>query len=155
MDETTGIARRVFDAYNAHDPSALGALYDPAARTHRPGWPEEGGVEELLAAARMDAVAFPDLRLEPLLWAREGTRTLTEARITGTNTGEIVLGDFGRATAETTAEAVGATGKPIDITGVIVHEVDEDEGLVVAERQYWGLLELLAQLGLFSTVPKG
>jgi hypothetical protein len=38
--------------------------------------------------------------------------------------------------------------------GVIVHELDE-EGLVVAERQYWGLLplELLAQLGLFSTVP--
>jgi hypothetical protein len=37
--------------------------------------------------------------------------------------------------------------------GVIVHELDE-EGLVVAERQYWALLlELLAQLGLFSTVP--
>jgi hypothetical protein len=37
--------------------------------------------------------------------------------------------------------------------GVIVHELDE-EGLVVAERQIWGLLvELLAQLGLFSTVP--
>jgi hypothetical protein len=48
----------------------------------------------------------------------------------------------------------GATGRSIDITGVIVHEVDEEEGLVVAERQYWGLLELLAQLDLFSTVPK-
>jgi hypothetical protein len=39
--------------------------------------------------------------------------------------------------------------------GVIVHELDE-ERLVVAERQYWALLlllELLAQLGLFSTVP--
>lgn len=72
----------------------------------------------------------------------------------GTNAGEIVLGDFGRATAETTADAVGATGRSIDITGVVVHEVDEQEGLVVAERQYWGLLELLARLGLFSTVPK-
>jgi hypothetical protein len=48
----------------------------------------------------------------------------------------------------------GATGRSIDITGVIVHKVDEEEGLVVAERQYWGLLELLAQLDLFSTVPK-
>jgi hypothetical protein len=37
----------------------------------------------------------------------------------------------------------------------IVHEVDEEEGLVVAERQYEGsLLELLAQLDLFPTVPK-
>ena len=144
----------MFDAYNAHDPSALGALYDPDARTHRPGWPTEGGVEELLAAAKMDAVAFPDLRITPIASASEGSRTLTEVRITGTNTGEIVLGDFGRATAETTADAVGATGRPIDVMGVIVHEVDEEEGLVVAERQYWGLLELLAQLGLFSTVPE-
>jgi hypothetical protein len=102
----------------------------------------------------MDAVAFPDLRITPLLSASEGSRTLTEVRITGTNTGEIVLGDFRRATAETTVDAVGATGRSIDVMGVIVHEVDEGEGLVVAERQYWGLLELLAQLGLFTTVPE-
>jgi hypothetical protein len=69
-------------------------------------------------------------------------------------TREIVLGDFGQATAETTADAIGATGRPIDIMGVIVHEVDEEYGLVLAERQYWGLLELMAQLGLFSTVPE-
>jgi hypothetical protein len=153
MDDNTGATQRVFDAYNAHDPGALRALYAPDARTHRPGWPAVGGVDELLAAAEMDAVAFPDLRITPIVSASEGSRTLTEVRITGTNTGEIVLGDFGRATAETTAEAVGATGRPIDIMGVIVHEVDE-EGFVVAERQYWGLLELLAQLGLFSTVPE-
>jgi hypothetical protein len=72
--------------------------------------------------------------------------------ITGTNTGDIVLGDFGRATAHTTADRIPATGRNIAIRGVIVHEIDE-EGLVVAERQYWGLLELLTQLGLFSTVP--
>lgn len=154
MDNSTDIARRVFDAYNAHDPGALRVLYAPDARTHRPGWPAEGGLEELLAAAKMDAVAFPDLRIAPMLSATEGDRTLTEVRISGTNTGEIVLGDFGRATAETTADALGATGRSIGITGVIVHEVDEREGLVVAERQYWGLLELLAQLGLVSTVPK-
>jgi hypothetical protein len=72
------------------------------------------------------------LRIEPLLSATEGDRTLTEVRITSTNTGEIALGDFGRATAETTADTVAATGRPMEITGVIVHEVDE-EGLVVTE----------------------
>jgi hypothetical protein len=87
MDLAREMARRVFDAYNAHDPSALGALYDPDARTHRPGWPTEGGVEELLAAAKMDAVAFPDLRITPIASASGGSRTLTEVRITGTNTG--------------------------------------------------------------------
>jgi hypothetical protein len=154
MKDAKEMARRVFDAYNAHDLSAHRSLYDPAARTHRPGWPEEGGVEELLDAAKMDAVAFPDLRITPIVSASEGSLALTEVRITGINTGEIVLGDFGRGTAETTADAVCATGMSIDIMGVIVHEVDEEEGLVGAERQYWGLLELLAQLGLFSTVPE-
>jgi ketosteroid isomerase-like protein len=153
MNHTRGATQRMFAAYNAHDLEALRALYAPAARTHRPGWPAVGGVDELLAAAEMDMVAFPDVRITPLLSASEGDRTLTEVRITGTNTGEIVLGDFGRATAETTADAAAATGKPIEIRGVIVHEVGE-EGLIVAERQYWGLLELLAQLGLFTTVPE-
>jgi hypothetical protein len=40
----------------------------------------------------------------------------------------------------------------MDIEGVIVHELDDD-GLVVAERQYWNMLELLAQLGMFTPVP--
>jgi putative transposase len=34
-----------------------------------------------------------------------------------------------------------------------LHEVGE-EGLIVAERPYWGMLELLAQLGLLTTVPE-
>ena len=153
MDNVTGTAQRVFDAYNAHELRALRALYAPAARTHRPGWLTEGGVDELLAAAEMDMLAFPNIRITPLLWASEDGRGIfSEVSITGTNTGEIVLGDFGRATANTTADKIPATGRNIAIRGVIVHEVDE-EGLVVAERQYWGLLELLTQLGLFSTVP--
>jgi hypothetical protein len=151
MDDPRVATQRVFAAYNAHDPGALRALYAPAARTHRPGWPAVGGVDELLAAVEMDMVAFPDVRITPLLSASEGGLTITEVRITGTNTGEIALGDFGRATAKTTADTVAATGRRIEIRGVIVHEVDE-RSLVVAERQYWGLLELLTQLGLFSTV---
>lgn len=155
MDDPGMVATpRVIDAYNAHDPGALRALYAPAASTRRPGWPADGEVDEIVASAEMDMIAFPDLRIDLLLCASEGGRALTEVRITGTNTGEIALGDFGRAVAETTAGTFAATGRPIDIMGVFVHEVDE-EGLVVAERQYWGLLELLTQLGLFSTVPEG
>jgi len=41
----------------------------------------------------------------------------------------------------------------MDIVGVFVHEVGE-EGPIVAERQYLPMLELLAQLGLFSPVPE-
>jgi hypothetical protein len=38
--------------------------------------------------------------------------------------------------------------------GTFVHEVGED-GSIAAERQYWGLLELPAQVGWFETVPEG
>src|SRR5829696_133903 len=106
MDDLRAVTQRVFAAYNAHDPGALRALYAPAARTYRPGWSAVGGVDDLLAAAEMDMVAFPDVRITPLLSASEGDRTITEVRITGTNTGEIALGDFGRATTKTTADTL-------------------------------------------------
>ena len=153
MDDTQGVAQRVFDAYNAHDPGALRALYAPTARTHRPGWPADGGLGDLLASAEMDMVAFPDLRITPVLSASEGGRVITEVRITGTNKGEIVLSDFGRGAAETTDGTYPATGKPMDIMGVFVHEVGEG-GPIVAERQYFPMLELLTQLGMFSPVPE-
>ena len=77
-----------------------------------------------------------------------------EVRFTGTNTGEIVLSDFGRGATGTTGETFPATGRSMDITGVIVQEIDDD-GLIVAERQYWNMLQMLAQLGIFVPMPEG
>ena len=43
----------------------------------------------MLSSARVhDHVAFPDLRITPIVSASEGSRTLTEVRIIGTNTGD-------------------------------------------------------------------
>ena len=42
----------------------------------------------------------------------------------------------------------------MDIEGVFVHEL-VNEGLIIAERQYWNMLELLAHLGMFTPVPEG
>jgi hypothetical protein len=153
MGNLAGTARRVLDAYNSRDPEALRTLYVPTVRTRRPGWPDDGGVDELVASAEMDVVAFPDLRLSPVISAAEGGVTISEVRITGTNTGEIVLSDFGRGATGTTGEKFPATGKSMELTGVFVHETDED-GLIVAERQYWNMLELLAQLGMFAPMPE-
>jgi ketosteroid isomerase-like protein len=130
MGNPAGTARRVFDAYNTRDPEALGMLYAPTARTRRPGWPDDGGVDEFVASAEMDMVAFPDLRMASMFSATEGGAT------------------------GTTGETFPATGRSIEITGVIVHETDDD-GLIVAERQYWNMLELLAQLGMFAPMPEG
>jgi hypothetical protein len=154
MEDPARIGRRVFDAYTASGPEALRTLYAPTARTRRPGWPEDGGVDELVASAEMDLVAFPDLSLAPLFSVTEGGATISEVRIIGTNTGEIVLSDFGCGTTGSTCETFLPTGRSMDIMGVIVHETDDD-GPIVAERQYWTMLELLAQLGMFVPMPEG
>ena len=154
MGNPAGAVRRVLDAYNARDPEALRTLCHPVARTRRPGWPDEGGVDELVASAEMDLVAFPDLYLAPVFSVTEGGVTMSEVRITGTNTGEIVLSDFGRGATGTTGETFPATGRSMDVTGVFVHETDDND-LIVAERQYRNMLELLAQLGMFVPLPEG
>ena len=106
-------------------------------------------MEELLASFEMDFACVPDLRFEPLSVTEEGSRVVTEARITGTNTGPTVLGDFGKALLGRDVESVPPTGRPIDLPAVFVHETAD--GKVVAERQYWGLLEFLVQTGVIGS----
>jgi predicted ester cyclase len=142
------VAGRVIDAANAHSIDALRSLYAPEARTRRPGWPREGGPEELLASYEMDFACVPDIRFAPLATLSDGPHVATEIRITGTNTGPTVLGDFGKALLGADVEAVPPTGRPIDLPAVFVHEIRDD--LVVAERQYWGLLEFLVQTGIIG-----
>jgi predicted ester cyclase len=149
MSHPTDVTHRVIDAINAHDLSALRGLYAADARTRRPGWPQDADADYLLASYEMDFACVPDIRFEPLLSTTEATRIVTEVRITGTNTGPTVLGDFGKALLGREVEAVPPTGRPIDLPGAVVHEVSE--GKVIAERQYWGLLEFLVQIGVIGS----
>lgn len=139
------VAGRVIAAVNAKNVEKLRRLYAPEARTRRPGWPTEAGVEELLSSYQMDFAAVPDLRFEPLSTIASGERVATELRITGTNTGPTVLGDFGKALLGRDADELPGTGRSIDLNAVFIHEVRGDR--VVAERQHWGLLEYLVQIG--------
>lgn len=97
----------------------------------------------------MDFACVPDIRFETLSVTSEGARIVTEVRITGTNTGPTVLGEFGKALLGRDVEAVPPTGRPIDLPAIVVHEVSERK--VVAERQYWGLLEFLVQTGVVAS----
>jgi hypothetical protein len=146
MNDPGDIAGRVIEALNEHDIGALRGLYAPDARTRRPGWPEEGGPELLLASYSLDFACVPDIHFEPASTFADGPHVVTEMRITGTNTGPTVLGDFGKALLGADVEELPPSGRPIDLPAVFVHEVRDD--LVVAERQYWGLLEFLVQTGV-------
>jgi ketosteroid isomerase-like protein len=149
MSHPTEVAQRVIDAVNAHDLSALRGLYAADARTRRPGWPQDGDADYLLASYEMDFACVPDIRFEPLLWTTDGARVVAELRITGTNTGPTVLGTFGKALLGRDVEAVPPTGRPIELPAAVVHEVSD--GRIVAERQYCGLLEFLVQIGVIGS----
>jgi hypothetical protein len=149
MSDPRAVAGRVIEAVNAHDLDALRRLYAPNARIRRPGWPQEGGPDDLLASYEMDFACVPDIRLEPVSMLADGAHVSSELRITGTNTGPTVLGDFGKALLGADVEAVPPTGRSLDLPAVFVHEVRDD--LAVAERQYWGLLEFLVQIGVIGS----
>jgi hypothetical protein len=148
MSNPREVAGRVIDAVNAHDLDALRGMYAPDARTRRPGWPREGGPDDLLVSYGTDFACVPDIRLEPVSTLAEGAHVSSELRIIGTNTGPTVLGDVGKALLGADIEAVPPTGRSIDLPAVFVHEARDD--LVVVERQYWGLLEFLVQIGVIG-----
>jgi predicted ester cyclase len=146
MSAAQEVAGRVIEAVNAHDIEALRSLYAPEARTRRPGWPQDGGPAELIASYEMDFACVPDINFGPVSTVADGPHVVTEMRITGTNTGPTILGDFGKALLGADVDAVPPTGRSIDLPAIFVHEVGDDH--VVAERQYWGLLEFLVQIGV-------
>jgi predicted ester cyclase len=148
MSDARATAERLIDAVNAHDVALLGEIYAPEARTRRPGWPADGDVTALLSSYEMDFACVPDIHFEPLGFVCEGARIVTELRITGTNSGPTVLGDFGKALLGSDVEAVPPTGRRVDLPAVLMHEVAD--GKVVVERQYWGLLEFLVQVGVIG-----
>ena len=148
MSDPRAVAKHLIDAINRHDVDALRSVYAPDANTRRPGWAHEGGPEDLLGSYEMDFACVPDIYFQPLSTLVDGPRVATELRITGTNTGPTVLGGFGKALLGADIEEVPASGRSIDLPAVFVHEVDGE--LIVAERQYWGLLEFLVQTGVIG-----
>jgi ketosteroid isomerase-like protein len=139
------IVERLISAFNQHRLEELEQLYSADARTRRPGWPAQAGVAELMSSHRMDLIAVPDLQLRPESTTSNGTTVCTELTITGTNTGPTELGDFGRALFGADVDCLEPSGRSFELHAVFVHEVRAER--ISAERQYWGLLEYLVQLG--------
>ena len=118
LSDPGDVARRVIDAVNAHGIDALRNLYAPDACTRRPGWPEPfRDVARVLRAGLCLRARYP----APGLDTTDGAHVVTEMRITGTNTGPTVLGDFGKALLGTGIEEVPPSGRPIELPAVFVH----------------------------------
>ena len=70
--------------------------------------------------------------------------------MTGTNDGPFILNDIDRLIVGTDAIELPATGQAMDITGVVMLQIDS---LVAGERHYWPAAEGLVQLGLAQPRP--
>jgi SnoaL-like polyketide cyclase len=150
--DSAALVNRTVDCYNRRDAEALAACYAPDARIHPAGWPEEVDAGTWLAAVPVILATFPDLRLHPRNLAADDRVALLEVRMTGTNTGPFPPSGTERLVLGTQAETLPATGRAIDICGVVVLELAG--GRVSAERHYWPLMDGLVQLGLIGSSPQ-
>ncbi len=140
MPDGRQLADRVLDAVNAHDLDRLSTYYDRHAVLVTPFGVCEGR-EQIVRYWQRMFKGFTDLTMT--VWNRVECADpgFSEWTMTGTHTGSFTLQD---------GDLAGASGRRITVRGCgACHAKD---GLVVAHRDYFDLLELYSQLG-FSLVP--
>ena len=136
-------AERYLDAWNSHDPSAVGACLaddvfweDPALLEPARGRP---AVEAFVALTR---TGFPDYEFSepaPPAIAEDGITAYVPWSMTGTNTGPLDPPGF------------AATGKRIELEGIDRWQFRD--GLISRYRAFYDFAEMARQLGLMP--PRG
>ncbi|WP_182905107.1 nuclear transport factor 2 family protein [Microbispora sp. H13382] len=140
MPDGRQLADRVLNAVNGHDLERLSACYDDDAVLSTP-LRDCVGREQIVRYWESLFKGFTDMAMT--VWNRVECADpgFSEWTMTGTHTGPFPLPDGGVASA---------SGRRITVRGCgACHAKD---GLVVAHRDYFDLLELYSQLG-FSLVP--
>lgn len=122
-----------YEAWNAHDPDAVAAIFAPDAEAYDVGVPEPLRGRDAIRRRAADLLAaFPDFRLERLELLVDGNANADRWRATGTHTGAFM--------------GMDPTGNRIDVRGASFSRFDDD-GLVVRDVHFWDVPTLLAQLG--------
>ena len=136
---TRNLLDRYLDAWNAHDPAGVarhmadGAIYEDVALGRVLHGPSEIAkfVEE---ATRSSS----DFRFEVVSVLTAGSNYANEWVMLGTN--------------DRALPSVPATGRSFRVRGASVGKLDSS-GLIVENRDYYNLAELLTQLGILPTAP--
>jgi steroid delta-isomerase-like uncharacterized protein len=123
-----------YDAWNAHDPDAVAAVFAADAVVREAGTDAETrGRDAIRARATMLFTAFPDFRLERIELVIDGERHADRWVMTGTHRGEL----FG----------IAPTGKRVRVEGATFTLMDA-AGLVAQDVHFSNTASLLAQLGV-------
>jgi hypothetical protein len=146
MSRAAGLVATLVDAYNQRELHRAASLYAPDARVHPAGWDDDVDVPTWHAAFEMVLTSFPELTITPEHVASGEGVVIIEARLTGSNSGPLHLGDLDRLILATDVDRLPPTGRAMDIIGTVVFQVAGNR--VAAERHYWKTADTLVQLGL-------
>jgi steroid delta-isomerase-like uncharacterized protein len=127
-----GVAARLYDAYNRHDPAAVAQLYakDGTHEDIAQGHPKTGP-DEIAAGLGRFFGWFPDAHWEP------------QAGIVGADGREAVTYLL-TATLQAQMGPVAARGQRISLRGV--HVLDQRDGLIRRSEDYWDAASFQRQL---------
>jgi steroid delta-isomerase-like uncharacterized protein len=132
-DQIVAANRATFDAWNAHDPDAVAAVFAPDAVIRDVGSAEQLRGREAIRARAADLLAaFPDFHLRQLELVVSEDANADRWEATGTHRGPFL--------------GMEATGNRIRVEGATFSRFGPD-GLVVADVNFWDVATLLAQLG--------
>jgi steroid delta-isomerase-like uncharacterized protein len=132
-DQIVELCERQLEAWNAHDPGGVGAVFASDATLQDAGGESVTGRDAIAARAKGYIDAFPDLQLQICALSVDGNKYALEWRASGTNTGSLA--------------GMPPTNKSVLIEGCDVAEVGDD-GLVHREMDYWNEASMMRQLGV-------
>lgn len=124
---------KLLAAWNAHDKSAIMALYHPDFEGE--DLSEAKAAKGLYQADRMVAYifnAFPDLEMKPLEWGCDGEKFFYFWKATGHHRGKLMN--------------IPPTGKPCTFMGASIFTLKD--GKILRSRRMWDVATMLRQIGL-------
>jgi steroid delta-isomerase-like uncharacterized protein len=129
-----------YAAMNNQDLDDIMSRMDDSVVDHQLPPEMPNGKEGAAAFFKMMFGSTPDMKFEILDMLISGNRAAIRSRVTGTQTGEFL--------------GMPATGKPFDVEGIDIVEVNDDEKVV----EHWGIfdaMKMMQQTGLVPPAPEG
>lgn len=134
--ENLQVARRVFEAWNAHDPNRYASLLDQGHVWETDTQPHPvRGRDAARQAMQMYLTAFPDLHFDIEQMLASGNYVVTRWRARGTQHGELM--------------GIAPTHRRIEVRGCTVTELRNGKSAHV--WVYWDTGHLLRQLGVLPS----
>ena len=138
-EQNKAIARRLNQAFDTNDQTALDELLVPDLKAHFPGMPAPLNREALLQVVSQFAAAFSENHTTTDDQIAEGDKVMT--RITWR---AVHSGDF---------QGIPATGKQIEVTGIAVERIQD--GKIVEHWSNLDQMSLMQQLGVIPAPGQG